>query len=173
MHRWILALGALGALAVACSSGGGGGGSGGSAELGGSCQEDEDCADDPRGRVRCSEDFSADEPQPFCQLLAPQQEGEACSGDLMGSGFLVWNAGSNLEVPVCDNTMGLYCAYDVCAVPVKLGEACVGLPCEEGTYCDWPEEWCKAKRGLGEVCRVNKECTSNYCWEEKCQTRSW
>ncbi len=200
LGRWLVLTGAVGMIAVACSSGSGGGGSGGGGSpLGGACEEDDDCASNPRGRVLCDDDFFSDEPQPFCQLLAPQPAGEACSGDIEKHGYSLWNAGSELEVPVCDNEVGLYCTNQVCTAPAKLGEACQGLcvagafcqnslcvplaevgeecsgfdTCVDTAYCDWTDDRCKARRGIGEACGMNSECTSDYCWEDECQEWSW
>jgi hypothetical protein len=141
----------------------------GKVPLGGECDSRFECQKPKDGSdVVCT---STSEGNPTCQRYRPAGEGVAAgaSGDACVASCTTLedchvDAKAGEQV-ACLSSDGLGCYNYVCEPLPKLGEACqlVGLPCENGGYCDFGT--CEKQLADGEPCSGRDECLSGDCNE--------
>ncbi len=172
-----------------------GGTSQGTAAPGQACSSTSECAPSAAGRVTCLAGSST------CRVLTHAKAGAACNGDVWDTSSLVTNAPSGDTIPVCyrddgltceagtcaeisavggtctsDGTCatGAYCASGTCAAKVGPGASCAGSSgaCDATSYCDQlGTKKCEARIAEGGACDTNDQCTTGYCYPDKCAKR--
>jgi hypothetical protein len=141
----------------------------GKVPLGGECDSRFECQKPKDGAdVVCT---TTSEAHPTCQRyraagegVVPGARGDACVASCRTLEDCYVDAPTGEQV-ACLYSDGLACQNYVCEPLPKLGEACqyVGLPCENGSYCNF--QGCVEQHADGEPCSSRDECLSGDCNE--------
>ena len=165
----------------------------GKKQPGEACSTGADCAASSMGDVTCDK---------VCQVATHAKLGEACVGTVYAKSKVLDGGASGATLPLCHRSEGVTCEGSVCTKLGDAGEACAsdstcldalycssgkctqrrpsGSPCaanpsacDATSYCDtFGEKVCKALIAEGEKCDTNDQCTTGYCYPDKCAKRA-
>lgn len=92
-------------------------------------------------------------------------EGAVEDGDTCFTGVECANEEALCRPNEADEDETLISAKGTCVAPPAAGEECPDLVCARAAWCDLTEDppICKDKKGIGEDCSADAECTSRIC----------
>ncbi len=156
------------------------------------CKSISDCAGSAMGLVTCDS---------VCQVMTHAASGAACSASVDGTFVISNGSASGASAAACyredgvtcedavckqisavggpcsgDSTCadGAYCAKGTCAARLPPGSSCADTPsaCDAASYCDRPSNGtCKPLQAEGAACETNSQCTTGYCYPDRCAKR--